>query len=140
MKVISKICDFFFSIENNGNKKEKIAIKATKVDSKNQPIKKSISKYDNLILCYMVSLCEAVFLSFGAALKKLRCEQLVFNRFKKGIGNGAESDEKLILENKGLYYKLSYKENGESKFLCFTNNAEQIVVDAIVGAFLHTTC
>ncbi len=41
----------------------------------------------------MVSFCEAVFLSFGAALKKLRCEQLVLNRFKKGIGNRANGEE-----------------------------------------------
>ena|ERR1035437_11088214 len=55
--------------------------------------KKSISKYDNSILCYVVSFCVAGFLSFGEALKNLRCGKNFFNEKKKRIANGGKADE-----------------------------------------------
>ena len=75
----------------------------------------------------MVSFCEAVFLSFGAALKKLRCEQLVLNRFKKGIGNRANGEEKTnTLLNKEFEKR---KQNGFGHFVYDKNgNVSGVVI------------
>jgi hypothetical protein len=41
----------------------------------------------------VVSFCVAGFLSFGEALKNLRCGKNFFNEKKKRIANGGKADE-----------------------------------------------
>ena len=90
--------DFFFSNKNNKQTEEKIIIKAVHDGLTNHPIKRVISKYDNSILCYMVSFCVAGFLSFGEALKNLRCGNWFSNVLKKGKGIRADR------RGKNIYY------------------------------------